>query len=548
MFNKKFLYSVTAGFLTAVVATSNLVSAADLNQALSTLPQNEEWAIMAYASLGQSVGQNFLRSPLNSNVATDYEKRILAITAIGGNPRTFGSEDFVAKLKSMFDGTQIGDPQLLNDDIFGALALSSAGEAGTIVDSIRNYILNNQNSDGGWGFARGGSSDSNITAMAVAALRSAPSSAINYLNQSQDSSGGFSFTPGTPADGASTAWVIMGLNAAGSAPSEAKQFLEDLQLPDGSFKWKPNDTSGSPLVTAYAVIALSGSTLPIQTVSHPTPSPNPSPTPSPHLSGTGETRHRETGVAGEEIPSRCKVPVFHTNFAFPPEGGKIIKAGDQLYFIKNAAGCENAGSNYSVIKGVQTISPSTSSDSSPTTSGPGNGDDIPSNCRVPVFHTNFAFPPEGGKIIRDGDQLYFIKNIPGCENAGNSSAITRAPSPSLTPSPSPAPSLTPPPTNQASIGVTYSSTRIFSGNITPSTWTALGALQAASSDGNFSVDVTNTALGSFVRSIAGFEPAGSSGWQYAVNGTVPNVGAATYQIKTGDQVQWFYGPPNTQPY
>ncbi|MBX4205248.1 MAG: hypothetical protein KW788_03655 [Candidatus Doudnabacteria bacterium] len=39
-------------------------------------------------------------------------------------------------------------------------------------------------------------------------------------------------------------------------------------------------------------------------------------------------------------------------------------------------------------------------------------------CRVPIYHTEFAFPPEGGQIIRIGDQMYFVKTyLPGCENA-----------------------------------------------------------------------------------------------------------------------------------
>jgi hypothetical protein len=46
-------------------------------------------------------------------------------------------------------------------------------------------------------------------------------------------------------------------------------------------------------------------------------------------------------------------------------------------------------------------------------------------CRVPIYHTDFAFPPEGGQIIREGDQLYFVRNyLPGCGGSGVSAGST----------------------------------------------------------------------------------------------------------------------------
>lgn len=51
------------------------------------------------------------------------------------------------------------------------------------------------------------------------------------------------------------------------------------------------------------------------------------------------------------VGNTCLVPVFHTDFAFPPEGGKIVKIGSQMYFVTDyVPGCENAGSNGVVIK------------------------------------------------------------------------------------------------------------------------------------------------------------------------------------------------------
>ena len=440
---KKLLFPAGAGLIAAVLITSNLAQAANLNQALSTLPQNEEWSIMAYAAMGQSVGQSYLAQPLNSSVATDYEKRILAITAQGGNPSTISSENFVSKLETMFDGSQIGDPGLLNDDIFGILALKSAGISDNVVNSSRQFILAHENSDDGWGYATGVGSDSNTTAMAVSALAitgGAPSSAISFMISSQTSSGGYSYSPGDSADGASTAWVISGLLTAGqSVPDTAKSFLESLQLSNGSFKWQADDAAGSALITAYAVIALSGHGLPIRTGSPPNPPPPPPPDPTP-----------------------------------PPTGG------------------------------------------------PNPIPEPPPPAPIPSPTPTPTPPPTGGP--------------------------TPTPSPSPSPQPTPTPTPPPPPPSGFHVTITYPGNKIFVGGISNSSATAMDALITAAGQINLLYEIKPTSFGPFVRSIDGYAPSGSSGWQYAVDGTVPNVGAADFRLHSGDTVQWFYGGPGTSPY
>jgi len=503
------LLAMVAGISAAVLVSGHLVTAANLNQAVNTLPQNEEWSIMAYAALGQNVGQSFLSQPLNSNIATDYEKRILAITAIGENPTNFGSENFIAKLESMFDGSQIGDPSLLNDDIFGILAFKSASAGDRAINASRQFILNNQNSNGGWGFAPGVGSDSNTTAMAIAALGitgGAPSNAFSYLQQSQDSSGGYGFSPGLAADGASTAWVISGLISAGqSVPANAKSFLENLQLPDGSFKWRPTDTSGSGLVTAYAIIALSGHGLPIRTISTPSPTLPPSVPLSPAPIPPTTT-----------YPEHCLVPIYHTNFAFPPEGGNITTIDGKLYFVKTyESGCSDTPlstpANYSLL--ITNYS-------------------LFDHCLVPIYHTNFAFPPEGGNITTIDEKLYFVKTYEsGCSDTplstpANYSLLITNYSPSI------------------NLGIRYNSSTLFNNTVPYTGQTVLAALQQS----EILTQVNQTGLGAFVYSIGGIAPAGTSGWQYAVNGTAPSVGADQYILHSGDRVQWFYGPPGTSPY
>lgn len=108
----------------------------------------------------------------------------------------------------------------------------------------------------------------------------------------------------------------------------------------------------------------------------------------------------------------CVVEVYHTDFAFPPEGGKIIKVGSRMYFVRDyLSGCENAGTGAVVIKGGPSLPPT---QVTPTPANFVSADP----CLIEVFHTNFMFPPEGGKIVQVGSRMYFVRDyLPGCQNA-----------------------------------------------------------------------------------------------------------------------------------
>ncbi len=62
----------------------------------------------------------------------------------------------------------------------------------------------------------------------------------------------------------------------------------------------------------------------------------------------------DTGLMGafgnQLVGEPCAVRVYHVNFRFPPEGGKIVQYGNELFFIRDyMAGCENAGSNAKLL-------------------------------------------------------------------------------------------------------------------------------------------------------------------------------------------------------
>lgn len=253
-------------------------------QYLKTQPA-DSWQSMALVSAGEeNLDLNHLKT-VTGNLATDYEKTILALTAAGKDPRIFGSIDFVPQLKSFYQSNQIGSPDLLNDDFWGILALISAGEnpSSLINQDSKNFILKNQNPDGGWGYAISGQSDTNDTAVAIMTLLETGvkpddlviSKAIDYLKSSQNNDGGFSYLPGSESDSGSDSWTISAIYKLAQNPSDWQKegknpvdHLKSLQRPDGSFKWIAPEDKGYPILTAYAVIALAENYYPINRLHH----------------------------------------------------------------------------------------------------------------------------------------------------------------------------------------------------------------------------------------------------------------------------------------
>ena len=243
------------------------------------------WSVMALVALEETPSSTEFLASVNGDSAIDYEAPILAITSFGQDPRTFGSTDYVAALKSYHNNGQIGDASTINDDIFGILALVSAGEplSGTIISDAKSFILGHQNSDGGWGFTVASGSDTNMTSSAILALLASGiesgdshvQAGLVYLQNSQNSDGGFPYVPGTASDSSSTAWVIWTINALGIDPSGWSKsgntpvaYLESNESDQGYFKFQSNSSEDgfSATTTAYAVIALQGEYLPVRIV------------------------------------------------------------------------------------------------------------------------------------------------------------------------------------------------------------------------------------------------------------------------------------------
>jgi len=249
---------------------------------------NSAWAIMGLAALSQNPDAEFLKS-FSGTSANDYATPILALTSLSLDPRTYPAVDFVAKLKTFHTQNQIGDASTVNDDIFGILALISAGEplSDPSITDAKNFIIQNQKPNGGWGFAVSAGTDSNITAAAIVALKAAGvpatdekiTKALDYLKTAQNNDGGFTYDPtsewGTDSDSSSTAWVLWALNALGISEStwakggkNPSDYLASTQAQAGHFEYQAGAGTNSltPANTAWAVIALEGKTLPLKTI------------------------------------------------------------------------------------------------------------------------------------------------------------------------------------------------------------------------------------------------------------------------------------------
>jgi len=267
-------------------ATYNTSSAQNYLTANSDNP----WSTIALSALeSSSIPTDHLTS-ISGTSAIDYAAPILAITAIGQDPRVFPSTNYIATLKSYHTENQIGDSVMLNDDCFGILALVSAGESldDTVIVDSKNFIFSHQNDDGGWGFSTTANSDTNMTAAAILALISAGidssdsriQNALSFLQTSQNDDGGFSYYSNSSSDSSSTAWVIWALNALDIDSNSLSKsdhtpvsYLESNQSEQGFFKYQNNSSgedSFSVMTTVYAVIALQSKKLPLNIVANDT--------------------------------------------------------------------------------------------------------------------------------------------------------------------------------------------------------------------------------------------------------------------------------------
>lgn len=229
-----------------------------------------DWAAIALSTTGttmaarQKVVAYLLTDVSPGNLVTDAERRAMALMALGINPYTGVSTNYIQPILNAYDGRQIGDINLVNDDIFALFSLLKAGyslEDNIIRNTITFIITQKQN--GSWGGV-------DLTAAAIQALtqvQNAPgvsgalTEARTYLHTRQGINGSFD----NNID--STSWATQAIIALGESPHDAAwkpnglgpiDYLSAQQQADGGMR-TPNDTKNNRVwSTSYAVPAAIG--------------------------------------------------------------------------------------------------------------------------------------------------------------------------------------------------------------------------------------------------------------------------------------------------
>ena len=220
----------------------------------------------------------------------DLAKLILAVIAVGENPRDFGGVDSVAKLESLIGaGGKIGsETDTFVSHTLAVLALASAERS--IPDSVVEVIKAAQQEAGGWAWdgSAATAADTNTTAFAVQAIIAAGESstsdavtlALAYYSGIQNEDGGWPYQNpsdfGTATDANSTAVTIQAIIAAGQDPASADwttgegntpvAALAALQNESGAFAWQAAIPDDNLLATVQALPAVAGKAFPLATM------------------------------------------------------------------------------------------------------------------------------------------------------------------------------------------------------------------------------------------------------------------------------------------
>ncbi len=178
-----------------------------------------DWAAIALGAVNTNESYSVRSSILayfNSHNAispllTDNERHVMALLSLHQNPYSFNGANYIKAITDSFDGTQFGDTNLVNDDIFALIPLKNSGYTANddmIVKDIA-FLISKQKTDGSW------EENTDITAAAISALKSfettagaseSLSKATDYLTNAQGNDGGWDNV-------SSTSWAMQAMSA-----------------------------------------------------------------------------------------------------------------------------------------------------------------------------------------------------------------------------------------------------------------------------------------------------------------------------------------------
>jgi len=223
-----------------------------------------DWAAIALGAANDTdaVRANILtywRTHFKINpLLTDNERYAMALLALGENPYSFEGVDHIGRIADSFDGTQFGDPSLVNDDIFALIPLASSGytAADVIVAQDIVFILSKQQPAGSW------AESIDLTAAAIQALKPFDSAsgvsdallkASAYLSSMQEADGGFDSVY-------STSWAAQAMHSLGASWVKNGKTIADYfagqQAPDGAALPESDTAENRIWATSYAIPAI----------------------------------------------------------------------------------------------------------------------------------------------------------------------------------------------------------------------------------------------------------------------------------------------------
>ncbi len=236
-------------------------------------PFLSDWVAIAFATADPGDAKvklvEYMRTatPTLSSV-TDYERHAMALLALGINPYSDTSVDYITPIVEAFDGKQVGDIHLDNDDIFALFPLLRAGYSAydNIIQKIITFILSAQQSNGSW------DNSVDMTASAIQALvqvRMLPDVSLSLIRAE-----GYLRGEKPDGDGSinsfSTSWVRQAISALSWTPSgwtpnsfTKEDHLAKLQQSDGGVEPESSGKQTRVWATAYAIPAALGKSWPM---------------------------------------------------------------------------------------------------------------------------------------------------------------------------------------------------------------------------------------------------------------------------------------------
>ncbi|MCP1356812.1 S-layer homology domain-containing protein [Aneurinibacillus migulanus] len=240
-----------------------------------------DWEAFALARAGQNVPASYLlgvekllrEQKGEFRKVTDYERIALAVKAVGGDPTNIAGYNLIEKIYNHERMTSQG----INGPVFALLVLDSGqyntpAEAKWTRDTLIAWIVQQQNSSGGFPLVKGEEDNVDITAMAITALSSyqerpevkvAVEKAVHWLSQAQLKNGGYKLFGDENSE--SVSQVIIALSALGIDLKDKRFVKSNTDLLTNLLSFKNNDggyshVMGQPtneIATEQALMALS---------------------------------------------------------------------------------------------------------------------------------------------------------------------------------------------------------------------------------------------------------------------------------------------------